>query len=184
MPMLRTIRYYYLKTVRQRDTPEQIAGGMAIGVFLGMVGPPGIQMVIAFGVAALFRCNRVVAAMAVWVTNPLTMPFIYSAQLYLGSFITGITVRDIVPTTQEEFWQFITNIRSHGRAILVMTVGGLIVGTVSGIVSYYATKSAVITYRNKKEERRQTRRLAAQGLLKPVLPSQGHPPPKPPEHKP
>ncbi len=168
--MSRAFRYYYLKVVRQRGAPEQIAGGVVIGVFLGMVGPPGLQMIIAFGVAALLNCNRIAAALSVWLTNPITMPFIYSAQLTVGSLITGIPVRDIVPTSREEFWAFVTNYRAHGRAILVMFVGATIVGGISAAASYYPAKAAVIAYRRRKEEVRQRRRLKAQGLLDPAQP--------------
>ena len=168
--MIRAFRYYYLKVVRQRGTPEQIAGGVVIGVFLGMVGPPGVQMVMAFGIAALFGFNRIAAALAVWLTNPITMPFIYSAQLTMGSLITGIPVRDIVPTNREEFWAFVTNFRGHGRAILVMFVGAMVIGAISAAASYYPAKAAVVAYRRRKEELRQKRRLKAQGLLGPAQP--------------
>ena len=168
--MFRAYRYYYLRVMRQRGTPEQIAAGAAIGVFMGLAGPPGLQMIGAFGLAALFRCNRLAAVLGVWVSNPFTTPFIYGAQLIIGSWITGIRVRDVVPTTPEQFWAFVTNIHTHGRAVLVMFVGMLVTGVIAAAAAYYPVRGAVITFRQRKEERRQRKRLEAQGLLNPVIP--------------
>ncbi|MFO7775330.1 MAG: DUF2062 domain-containing protein [Candidatus Hydrogenedentota bacterium] len=168
--MFRAYRYYYLRVMRQRGTPEQIAAGVAIGAFMGLAGPPGLQMLTAFALAALFGCNRVAAVLAVWICNPLTMPFIYGAQLTNGSWITGIPVRDVVPTSPEQFWAFITNIHAHGRAVLVMFVGMLVTGIITSLALYYPVRSALIAFRQRKEERRQRKRLEAQGLLNPVIP--------------
>ena len=168
--MFRTYRYYYLRVMRQRGTPDQIAVGAAIGVFMGLAGPPGLQMITAFALAALFGCNRVAAVLAVWISNPFTMPFIYGSQLTIGSWITGIPVRDVVPTSPEQFWAFVTNIHTHGRAVLVMFVGMLVTGVITAAAIYYPVRGAVIAFRQRKEERRQRRRLEAQGLLNPVIP--------------
>ena len=168
--MFRAYRYYYLRVMRQRGTPEQIAAGVAIGAFMGLAGPPGLQTITAFALAALFGCNRLAAVLAVWISNPFTMPFIYWAQLNIGSWITGIRVRDVFPTTPEQFWAFVTNIHTHGRAVLVMFVGMLVTGVITAAAIYYPARGAVITFRQRKEERRQRKRLEAQGLLNPVIP--------------
>jgi hypothetical protein len=155
--MKRSFRYFYLKTVRQSGTPEQIAGGMALGIFLGLAAPPGVQMVLAFALASLLRLNRPIAVAAVFISNPFTMPFIYPLALKIGILISGISVRNHVPMDEDEFWNYVLNFRSHGRAIILMLTGCAFMGAVGSVVGFYTTKYAVIGYRAQRQHMRRKR---------------------------
>jgi len=68
----RLLRYQYLRFVRLRATPANIARGFAIGIFWGMFPLPGVQMLTAILTAALLRSNKLAAAAGTWLSNPLT----------------------------------------------------------------------------------------------------------------
>jgi len=53
------------KLVTLRDTPHAIAGGVAIGVFIGFTPLFGVKTLLSLGVAYLLRCNPIAAVIAV-----------------------------------------------------------------------------------------------------------------------
>jgi uncharacterized protein (DUF2062 family) len=67
---------------------KSVAGGVAIGMFCGLVSGP-LQMLSAALCAIIFRVNLPVAMIVTLYTNPLTkFPLYYVAQK-LGLFVTG-----------------------------------------------------------------------------------------------
>ena len=89
----RSFRYYYLRVTRQRGTPENIAFGMAIGVFFGLLIPVG-QIVAALLAATLLKANRMTAFLGTWVSNPATFMLMVLFYLTFGQTITGIRLKD------------------------------------------------------------------------------------------
>lgn len=62
------------KLLTLRDTPHAIAGGVAIGVFIGFTPLFGIKTLLSLGVAYLLRCNPIAAVIAVSLHDVVT-PF-------------------------------------------------------------------------------------------------------------
>jgi uncharacterized protein len=62
------------KLLTLRDTPHAIAGGVAIGVFIGFTPLFGIKTLLSLGVAYLLRCNPIAAVIAVSLHDVIT-PF-------------------------------------------------------------------------------------------------------------
>lgn len=91
----RSFRYYYLRVTRQRGTPENVAFGMAIGVFFGLLLPAG-QIIAALLAATVLKANRVTAFLGTWVSNPATFMLIIPFYLTFGQTLTGIRLRDHV----------------------------------------------------------------------------------------
>lgn len=151
----RTLRFYYLKLVRQEGSPELISAGMALGVFIGLITPPGPQMIIA-GIIATYwiKVNRITAIMGVWITNPLTMPFIYPLQIYIGSLIFNLDIS--LPQQQHflDFWKVFFDLGNNVNIALALLAGAIISAIVLAIVSYYMTLVLVIYYRRQKLKRR------------------------------
>lgn len=56
----------------------------AVGLFVAWVPMP-FQMVLAAALAIIFNCNLPVAVALVWVTNPITMPFMFYAAYLFGT---------------------------------------------------------------------------------------------------
>jgi uncharacterized protein len=68
---------------------RSVAGGVAIGLFTGMIPGP-IQMIAAAVLAVAFRVNLPVAVAATWYTNPVTALPIYFLAFKIGEAITGM----------------------------------------------------------------------------------------------
>ena len=68
------IMRHYLHLMQIRDTPHAIAGGIAIGVFLGFTPLVGFKTLIAVLFAWLFRCSKLSAALGV-AFHDILLPF-------------------------------------------------------------------------------------------------------------
>ena len=66
---------------------RSVAGGVAIGLFCGLVPGP-LQMVSAALCAIVFRVNLPVAAIVTWYTNPVTILPLYYLAYKLGLLVT------------------------------------------------------------------------------------------------
>lgn len=67
---------------------RNVARGVALGLFVGLILPIG-QIVVAALLAAAARGNLLVAAVSTLVTNPFTFPPIYYAAYRTGSVLLG-----------------------------------------------------------------------------------------------
>ncbi len=79
-----------LRLLRLRAQPEEIARGFALGIFIGMTPTMGGQMLIAVFFALILRQNKIAAAIAVWISNPVTAPFIYGVEYEVGRLLLGV----------------------------------------------------------------------------------------------
>ena len=70
--IIRQVKLLVVRFVRLRGLPEEIAKGVALGIFIGMTPTFGFQMAIALFFAYLLRENRLAAILGVWITNPVT----------------------------------------------------------------------------------------------------------------
>ncbi|MEJ2201737.1 MAG: DUF2062 domain-containing protein [Desulfuromonadaceae bacterium] len=89
--LIRQLKLNLLKFIRLRGTPEEIAKGMALGIFIGMTPTFGIQMGIAVLAAFLLGENKLASVLGVWVTNPVTAPFIYALEYESGRLLLGMS---------------------------------------------------------------------------------------------
>ncbi|MBW2259817.1 MAG: DUF2062 domain-containing protein, partial [Deltaproteobacteria bacterium] len=99
----RSFRYFYDRFVRLHGSPREIAWGAALGFFVAMSPTMGIQTYIAVPLAALFRISKVAAATTVWLTNPLTAPFIYGFNYMVGAKLLGYPLK--TSFTSNPSWQ-------------------------------------------------------------------------------
>ena len=145
----RALRLLYLRLLRLKGQPEEVAGGVAIGVFVGMTPTVPLHTVLAVLIAYLFRKSKLAAAMGVWVSNPLFLPFVYLLDYRLGRMITRTN-----PPSFEVSGFSIHKIIELGWGIsFPLIVGGLILGLICAIPSYFITKKMVILYREKRRKR-------------------------------
>jgi len=151
--MIKSIKAYMQSMMKHTGTPEEIACGAAIGLFVGLVVPPGIQMIVAFLIAAAMNCNRVLAVGATWITNPVSIPIIYSIHLTVGSLITGIPIHDFIPVGREDFWELILSPHYPRKVFYHLVIGAIFNGTVVSVIAYYFFRWTVIRARRKERAR-------------------------------
>ncbi len=69
--------------------PRKLALSFALGIFVGLAVPMGLQTIAALPFALLFRCNILVVYIASLITNPFTAIFIYAGMFKIGELVTG-----------------------------------------------------------------------------------------------
>ncbi len=74
-----------------KDSPHAIAGGAAIGIFMGFPPLFGIKTLACLGLAWILRLNPVAAVIAVCLTDILTpvLPVLLTLQYEIGAWILG-----------------------------------------------------------------------------------------------
>ena len=158
-------RKFYLKIVREKAPPEYIARGWSIGMFFGCLIPIGGQLFCSIPTAFLLRGSKIGAVLGTFLTNQVTVFFIYPVQCYAGAKLIGldlsysdikIKLKDIVDVSN--FQEFVEATKSHaGDLTLAFFVGGAIMALVLTPITYVVVKKMVIGYRIQLEKRRRKR---------------------------
>jgi uncharacterized protein (DUF2062 family) len=154
----KSITYYYFKLVKQQGTPEYIARGVAVGLFIGFFVPFLFQMVCAFALAVLVKAAKIPALACTWVTNQFTIIFIYPVQCYIGSYLIGN------PLTYQHIKTVFVDVFKHpgynslmelgSAVVLSFFAGGLLFGVVSAVIGYFVALKMVIRHRQRKEQKK------------------------------
>jgi|TARA_B100000767_G_scaffold271349_1_gene296804 hypothetical protein len=127
---------------------HSVAKGFAIGLFFAFIPVP-FQMVLAAGVAIFIHANLPLAIALVWITNPLTMPFIFYACYIVGTWALAEPEQDFAFQAN---WQWvIDSLSTIGPAFLV---GCGILAVISAILGYFIIQGlwryqAVKAWRNR-----------------------------------
>ena len=83
----RRLRFYYLKIMRNNGSPEYIARGVAVGIFIGFFLPIGFQSLPAIALAWLLKGAKIPAFLLTFHSNYVTSFFFYPVQCYVGSWL-------------------------------------------------------------------------------------------------
>jgi len=138
-------RYFYDRFLRLHGSPEQIAWGAALGFFVAMTPTMGIQTLLAVPIAAFFKINKVSAAATVWLTNPVTAPFIYGVNYMVGAKILNYPLK--APFFSNPSWETLWH--SSKSVYLSLMIGGTLTGIVVGIAGYFLILGMVRVAREK-----------------------------------
>ncbi|WP_440875485.1 DUF2062 domain-containing protein [Thalassotalea sp. PLHSN55] len=114
---------------------RSVAKAFAVGLFCAFIPVP-FQMMLAASIAIIAHANLPLAVSLVWITNPLTMPFIFYSCYVVGTWILG--------TPQQEFvfelsWQWILDsLSTIGPAFLL---GCIIMAIIASFLAYFGINS-------------------------------------------
>ncbi|TET37332.1 MAG: DUF2062 domain-containing protein [Planctomycetota bacterium] len=165
-------KWLYEKLVIQfleiHDTPARIARGVGLGMFVALTPTMGFQMIIAAVVNTFLHANRIAGILMVWITNPITMFFIYPINYFLGAWvlnifadwgyvrwtdITGLFAIDPTIGTVATFLEFFSRCFELGAPVFIaMLLGGFIIGAVLGIILYRITYRGIVRSRKRKSK--------------------------------
>jgi len=67
---------------------KSISRGILIGLFWGFIPMP-MQMLAVLAITPFIKFNVPIAISMVWLSNPLTMPFMYYMEYQTGNFLLG-----------------------------------------------------------------------------------------------
>ena len=164
--MFKKIAVYFSSLVSKlldlHDAPHSLAGGVAIGMFMGFTPLFGLKTLLCVGFAYLLRCNPIAAVIAVSLHDVVTpfWPVLLEIEYAIGSKLLGFFDGVAHPASVTEFhihelmkW---TTFFTIG---LPMLLGSMFLSAPAAAVSY-----AVMLPVFKRRERRRLERQQGAGL--------------------
>lgn len=145
LDLSRFTRYYYLKFIRIKGAPYELALGMALGVFSGMLPIMPFHIALAVAMALLFRVSKITAAIGVWVSNPFTWYLLYFFNYKIGAFILGLSednrgfssIMVSIQGSGETLETIIRIANASWTIIAAFVIGGMIMSVVAAVPSYF-----------------------------------------------
>jgi uncharacterized protein len=136
-----TAKNYVRRLFALEDTPERIALGFAVGVFISFSPLLGLHTVIGVLVAAAFGLNRVAVITGLWINNPWTMLPIYSVATYLGHKLMGFPGSALPQWHWHDILQlhFWVQLFQHDQVLKPLFVGSMILALFAAGLAYAAT---------------------------------------------
>jgi uncharacterized protein (DUF2062 family) len=163
-------RQGYVRLLRSPGAPGEVAGGMALGLFIAMMPIMGAQMPVAVVVAELIRrvsglrLSRVAAAAGVWVTNPITAVPVYGLAILIGRPFARLFLPN--PELSHPSTELPIAVTDTGEAVvpasspfawelgLSLVIGGVVLGVPLALVGYRLTHALVVRYQHRRAARR------------------------------
>ncbi len=158
----RTYRYYYLKFVRLKGEPAELARGVGLGLFVGITPTIPLHTVLILFVTFVTRSSKIAGLLAsVAVSNPLTIPPTYYLSWRVGAWLTGThiswehikSVMELV-LSDAGFMESMTAVIHLGReALLTLLLGGFILALPVGLMGYFLSHRFFDAIQRKKRQK-------------------------------
>lgn len=154
--ILRFLKLLYLKLIRINDSPQKIAAGFGVGVFLGIL--PAAGPVAALFIAFIFRLNRLSALLGSIITNTWLTVLTFFLSIKVGSAIMNLNWNEV----SRNWVNFLKEFHFQGlfklsilKMILPVILGYFIIAFCSAITVYFITIIILSRLkRRKKQEKR------------------------------
>jgi uncharacterized protein len=153
MNVKRWLHEHSLKLLAIRDTPEAIAGGIAIGIFFGFTPLFGVKTVLAIFFAWLTRSNILAAVLAGTLHDLLLpiMPFIFLWEYKIGFWVLNQewphTIRRLhleMPHNWHDWRRLLTS--GVGKPMLL---GSMAIALPLAGICYFVAKTIVVRHHRK-----------------------------------
>ncbi len=146
-------RFLIYRVLHVDDTPHRIALGLAIGIFITWTPTIPCQMVLVVALSALLGANKLVGVPFVWISNPVTMWFMFGFDYWIGCRILGTHAKGVrafveaINLTGAWHERLVSMWEVFGQFFWEIAIGSILVGLVSGVITYFVTYRAVVGYR-------------------------------------
>ncbi len=156
-------RYYYRRFQRLKGDPYALAGGFAIGVFIGVTPTIPLHTVVIIILTIVTKTSTVAGILSSWIVcNPLTYLPIYYFSMKIGNVITPYhlswsKIKDVVDLliAGDSFSTSIHAIAGLGyETLTVMLTGGTVLAIPFTIASYYLSLNFFISIEKKRIQKR------------------------------
>ena len=155
--LIRFFKYMYSKMVRDKGTPDYIARGWSLGMFVGCVVPVFCQLIVAIPLSFLFRGSKIGAALGTFITTPPTAVFIYPVQIWVGNKIingnlTPDSAEKLLKVFNDSNLTFVQKWSAFGdmgtALIAAFFAGGLLWAFIMTPLTYFGVRFLVVRYRS------------------------------------
>lgn len=138
------VQQFFSRLKELPGSPEYIGRGMAAGIFVGSTPTIPFHTILAIALAVILGGSKRAAAVGAWLGTPI-IPFLYLASYKVGTFFLGnLPPIDIKAMS-------ISEVLSLGLDVTcAMLIGGVIVGILPGVATYFITRKIFTTIRLKK----------------------------------
>nr|WP_275583522.1 DUF2062 domain-containing protein [Archangium primigenium] len=162
----RKLRRVRVRLMRGAGAPSEIAGGMALGLFVALLPVLGLQLPLALLLAEVLRrlahlhLSRVAAAAGVWLTNPLTAAPLYGLCYVVGRPFARWLLPASPSATARDAGGLDLAALSGPEALSVVTsliVGAVLLGVPVAWLGYRITYGMVSRQHARRQERRARR---------------------------
>ena len=161
----RLFSYFFQRVIRLPGTPFSIASGIACGVFASFTPFLGLHFIVAAALALAFRGNVLASAIGTFVGNPWTFVPIWLVSYEVGFEIihlnngdggTAQLTIDELLAVMGDIARFLTfsgkitwfDLKASLELVLMpVLIGGLVLGTLAWLISFYLTYNAVKAWR-------------------------------------
>ncbi len=135
-----------------QGNPHYIAMGMAVGVFVAITPTIPFHMTLAIAMAFIFRGSKPAAVLGCWISNPLTIPFLYMACYKVGMVLLNHQttefeiVMSLLHTLEGDIpfsakcTAILDFLKEEVHVFYAMMIGGFVLGIPSGVASYFITR--------------------------------------------
>jgi uncharacterized protein (DUF2062 family) len=150
MNIKKRLKEVYLRFVKTKDTPHNIALGFAIGIFYGLFPLAGV--IFTLMTAMIFRANKIAAIIGVFVTNTWMSAILALPSVKLGAKIFGLNWQ--IAWQDIRRYLFMADIKDvinvlSGDVLLPTLVGFLIIALGIAAVGYFVSLFIIIRYRGR-----------------------------------
>jgi hypothetical protein len=150
-PFRHLLHDHRLWAIRRRT----VVPAVAIGIFIAFLPTPG-HTLMGVLLALAFRVNIPVAALATWVSNPVTMGPMYYFAYRLGRYLLRTPLQEF---QFEMSWDWVTH--TFLTIWQPMLLGCFILGVLAAVTSYITLdlfwRSSIADYKTRKRNRRRDR---------------------------
>ena len=136
------------KIIRDPLPVEAVAGGWALGMFIGCSIPFGFQLIVSIPLAMMLRLSKIGASVGTLITNPVTIFIIYPVQTWAVNrvlFGGSLSFHRLMET--EWTWAAVRHLGAE--AMVSFFLGGLALGMILSPITYFLVRRIVLRHRSK-----------------------------------
>ena len=149
MRLTELLRTRLIDPIRQaQGSPESIARGGALGMWVALTPTVGIQMLMVLVLSVPFRANVAVGLAMCWITNPVTLVFFYFGFYWLGAHLLGRQVEGFGEVAEHLRQAFGGGGIDHailvlgGEILWPMVLGSIVIASVCSVPTYHLLLAA------------------------------------------
>jgi uncharacterized protein (DUF2062 family) len=141
-------KWLYIKLAVINDTPQKIALGFGLGVFLGII--PGAGPIAALVVSSLLRINRAAALFGCLLTNTWISIAAFLFAVKIGAAITGQNMESVRSSWNALHWNNFFEVAAI-KVLFPILAGFFFVSLIAAVLAYIIA-IIVISIKNKRRK--------------------------------